>query len=147
MILIDSSAWIEYFRPQGLYTARQAVMEAIRNDEVAAHGIVRVEIVAFARSESDRQKLASDFAAFHWLGPTEEDFDGAIELGFELRRQGLTIPTTDLIIAATALRADCQLYHLDGHFEQIAAHSPLRSRHLGAAESFVMEPATPFGDR
>ncbi len=147
MILVDSSAWIEYYRPKGLYPARRAVAEAIRNDQVASHGIVRVEIVAFARCEADRRKLSSDFAAFHGLGPLEEDFDSAIRLGFQLRREGITVPTTDLIIAASAIRADCTVYHLDGHFEQIAEHSELRSRHLGTEASYVMEPPAEFETR
>ncbi len=144
MILVDSSAWIEYYRPQGLYMARQAVAEAVRDDKVAGHGIVRVEIVAFARNEKERRRLASDFAAFHELGPLEQDFDRAISLGYQLRREGFTVPTTDLIIAASAIRADCILYHLDAHFEQIASLSELRCRNLGTDSSYMMEPPAEY---
>jgi hypothetical protein len=141
VILVDSSAWIEFYRPNGQDAARFAVSRAMGNDEVASHGIVRVEILAFARDEADRRKLSSDFSAFHWIGPLERDYDLAIDLGFSLRRRGLTIPTTDLLIAASAIRAECQLFHLDDHFDQVAAHSQLQSRHLGRETgSYVMEP-------
>lgn len=132
MILVDSSAFIEYYRPSGSLAARRKVAAAIEADQVAVNGIIRVEILAFAPSDIELRKLASDFDAFHRLDLEPRDFDRAVELGFALRRRAITVPTTDLIIAACAIRAGATLYHLDRHFDQIAEVSELQVENLGA---------------
>ena len=48
MIVIDSSAFIEYYRGAGLEEVQDAVAAAIAADEVAVNGIIQVEICAFA---------------------------------------------------------------------------------------------------
>ena len=125
MILIDSSAWIEYYRSSGEHVAQMAVAEAIEEDQAAVNGIIRVEILGFAPDELQLRRLTSDFDAYHDLPLGSEDFDLASSIGFDLRRQGITVPATDLIIAACAIRADATLYHLDHHFEHIASTSDL----------------------
>ncbi len=130
MIVVDSSAFIEYYRPSGLQGARRKVAEAIAADLVAVNGIIRVEILAFAPDERVLKKLTADFDAFHGLDLEPQDFDRATELGFALRRRAITVPTTDLVIAASAIRAQATLYHLDSHFDRIAEHSELRVENL-----------------
>lgn len=130
MILVDSSALIEYYRPKGDPRVREAVAAAIAADQVAVNGIVRVEVLGFAAGEHERRLLASDFAAFHMLDLGRAEFDLACRLGFELRRRGVTVPATDLIIAASAIGAGAELFHVDRHFDQIADVCELKSRHL-----------------
>lgn len=133
MILIDSSAWIEYYRSSGDRRAQEAVAEAIEDDQAAVNGIIRVEILGFAPDELRLRQLTSDFDGYHQISLGPEDFHLASSIGFHLRRQGITVPATDLIIAASSIRADARLYHLDRHFEQIAAASDLGQQHLGSA--------------
>lgn len=129
-ILADSSVLIEYYRPEGSQRVGERLAEAIGADRITTNGIIQTEILAFVRNERDYKSVAADFAAFHWLDLTEDDFDLACRLGFTLRGHGLTIPPTDLIIAASALRAGAAVWHLDSHFDQIAEHSELRSVRL-----------------
>ncbi len=128
MIVIDSSAFIEYYRGAGLPDVQDAVAAEIAADEVAVNGIIHVEIRAFAAGDSERRQLEADFQAFHWLELERRDFDLATGIGFELRRQGLTVPATDLIIAASAIRAGVPLLHRDAHFDQVARYSELQVR-------------------
>ena len=55
-------------------------------------------------------------------------WEQAYELGFSLRRKGLTIPTADLIIAALAIENNIFLVHHDEHFEMIVSLAFLISR-------------------
>ncbi len=126
MIVVDSSAFIEYYRGSGLPDVQDAVAAAIAADRVAVNGIIQVEICAFASGDSERRQLEADFQAFHWLELRRRDFDLATELGFVLRRQGLTVPATDLMIAASAIRAGARLLHRDAHFDQVARQSELQ---------------------
>ena len=45
MFLIDSSAWIEYLRPNGSKKVKQRVREVLEKDEAVTCGIVVVEIL------------------------------------------------------------------------------------------------------
>ena len=135
MIVVDSSAFIEYYRPSGNPEVRKLIAQEIANDLVAVNGIIRVELGAFAASQKEFDRLTADFSAFHWLELEQEDFLMASQLGFNLRRIGLTVPPTDLIIAASTIRADATLYHLDAHFEDIARHSNLSTVDLRSVTS------------
>ena len=130
LILVDSSAFIEYYRPSGSPAVQAAVAEAIASERVAVNGIIQVEVLAFAPNQASYRKLEADFQAFHWLHLGAEEFALATEMGFRLRRQAITIPPTDLIIAASAIQAGAVLYHVDGHYDSIAQHSDLTVRHL-----------------
>ncbi|HWM94003.1 MAG TPA: PIN domain-containing protein [Thermoanaerobaculia bacterium] len=135
LILIDSSAFIEYYRPSGSPAVQAAVAEAIGTERVAVNGIIQVEILAFAPDQANYRKLQADFQAFHWLNLGSEEFALATELGFQLRRQGITIPPADLIIAASGIQAGATLYHVDGHYDSIAQYSNLAVRHLSPKNS------------
>ena len=130
MILLDSSALIEFYRPDGNVKVRAEVFEVIAADRAATNGIIQVEVVAFARGKKVVEALRSDFLAFHWFDLGREQFDLAGAMGNEVRSRGITIPSTDLIIAASAIAADATLYHLDHHFDEIAALDRLKHRNL-----------------
>ena len=100
MILVDSSAWIEYYHPRGNSAVQEAVASAIQSDEAAVNGIIYVEIVGFVSNDNQRKTLMSDFGSFHWLELHRGIFDEACELGSTIRVHGITVLATDLIIAA-----------------------------------------------
>ena len=130
MILVDSSAWIEFYRPSGDQRVASTVAKVIEEDMVCTNGIIQAEIVSSAPDRKSCELLAADFRAFHWLKFGHNDFDLASKMGFDLRRGGVTVPATDLIIAASAIHADATVYHLDSHFDQIAKNARLKAVHL-----------------
>ena len=76
--------------------------------------------MTFAKGESAYEQLEQDFQAFHWLDLNKAVFDKAVEMGHRLRASGMTVPASDLIIAASTILTDAKLYHLDHHFDLIA---------------------------
>lgn len=128
MILADSSALIEYYRPAGDPRVQAAVAEAIAKDLLAVNGIIQVEILGFAVHRKERDMLLLDFSAFHCLPLEPTVFSLASDLGFELRRQGVTVPATDLIVAASAISSQSELLHIDRHFPLVASMSDLVCR-------------------
>jgi predicted nucleic acid-binding protein len=70
------------------------------------------------------------FKAFHFVTVSEEDYYSASLPGSSLRRKGISVPSTDLIIAASAIKGDYTLLHQDHHFDLIAKHSSLKSINL-----------------
>ena len=128
MILVDSSVWIEYYRTDGDPRYKRWVAEAIRRDQVAVNAIVAAEILTFTRDRGQYETVAADFSAFHWTAVDRAVGLRASDLGFRLRRNGVTVPATDLLIFASAFEARAELMHHDGHFASIAKAVPLTLR-------------------
>lgn len=130
MILVDSSAFIEYYRPRGLPAIQNAVDKAVEADLVAVNGVIQVEVLGFASGQPSLRELRHDFGSFHWLEVERTDFDLATEIGLSLRKKGITVPAPDLIIAASAILADAVLYHADSHYDSLALHFDLKATNL-----------------
>ncbi|MFL6233575.1 MAG: PIN domain-containing protein [Thermoanaerobaculia bacterium] len=130
MILVDSSALVEYYRPKGIPEVQAAVTEAIEADAAAVNGIIQVEVLAFVSGRASFDELLDDFKVFHRIALQETDFDRATEMGFSLRSRGVSVPPTDLIIAASAIRAGAILYHTDGHYDMLSRYYGLKAKNL-----------------
>jgi len=125
-VLVDTSAWIEYFRPRGDKRLHRAIIALLDQDLVATTGIIKAELLKGARSAAELEQLKQKIASLMFLETPEILWEACGELGFECLKRGYTIPTADLLIAAIAIRYDCALLHCDQHFDHIARCSTLR---------------------
>jgi predicted nucleic acid-binding protein len=127
VILVDSSAWIEFQRATGSAADRR-VTAAISGDErLATMGLVILEVLAGARDERHARDLRRLLDRCQFL-PLEEpsDHEGAAALYRACRRSGSTIRRLpDCLIAAVAIRAGAAVLHQDADFDAIARHTPL----------------------
>ncbi len=132
LYLVDTSIWVEVFARTGHSEAlANHLASALRHGRVATTGIVRFELLMGARDSHDYERLSQMLGALRQLPTADECWIEAGELGFRLRRAGVTLPATDVLIAAVAIREGAVLIHRDRHFDVIAAHAPL------AVESYV----------
>jgi hypothetical protein len=128
VILVDSSAWVEFLRATGS-RAHLRLRSALEGEEVlACTDPVLMEILAGARDDADRDRLRRLLFGLEFLavdGPT--DYESAAEL-YRLCRSGGETPRklTDCLIAAVAIRNDAGLLCEDADFLAIARHAPLR---------------------
>jgi hypothetical protein len=127
VILVDTSAWVEYLR--GTDSAVDLrVGAAIEADEpLATTGIVVLELLAGARDERHARDLGRLLDRCRFL-PLEEpsDHEAAASLYRTCRRQGATIRRLpDCLIAAVAMRTGAEVLHDDVDFDEIARHAPL----------------------
>jgi predicted nucleic acid-binding protein len=134
VILVDSSAWIEFQRATGSPVDRR-LTQAIQDDEpLATTGLVVLEILAGARDERQAADLRRLLDRCRFL-PLEEpsDHEAAAALYRACRREGSTIRRLpDCLIAAVAIRTRTALLHRDADFDAIAAHAPLTIAQVGA---------------
>lgn len=128
LVLIDSSVWIDYYQPKTSEELKRAVKKLIEADRVATCSIIAVEVIQGTVSNRDYQKVSVDMTAFREFSLNRNVTKRAAKLGFDLRRQGITIPTIDIIIAATALENNCALWHQDNHYELIAKRTDLKTK-------------------
>lgn len=127
-LLVDSSIWIEYYRPDGRPEIQDAVREELRAGGVATTPLIVSEVARGAPDPETLEALVDDFSALACLDGGFDAGVRAARIGHALRRSGRPVPTTDLLIAAEAVGADYELWHQDGHFERIADITDLRQR-------------------
>jgi hypothetical protein len=114
MILVDTSAWIEFFRDRHPIAGR--VDGLLESNDVATCGPVITELRRGFRSASDRARILPLFEACHWLPQPASLWEDAGDLGFAIGRKGVTVKTLDLLIAAYALSHSIPLLTTDRDF-------------------------------
>jgi predicted nucleic acid-binding protein len=128
VILVDSSAWIEFLRATGSPAHLRLRRELEREGALASTDVIVMEILAGARDDADRDRLRRLLFGVEFLavdGPA--DYERAAELYRACRAGGETPrKLTDCLIAAVAMRNGATLLCEDADFAVIARHSPLR---------------------
>jgi predicted nucleic acid-binding protein len=127
MILIDTSAWIEFFRRRGNIVVKSRVAGLVETGDAGFCGPVLYELLLGARPAETalvRQALGFcrllDFPIEAWeLGATLEK---------TMRLKGISIPCDDLLVAAAALHNDVPLYSTDKHFQTLVEHAASKLR-------------------
>lgn len=122
MILLDTSAWIEYLRDTGS-SACQRVNDLLIDDEpVATCDTVISELLAGPKDEYHANELMRLLDRCHFY-PTRPLFDstGAAAIYRACRRSGFTPRRlNDCFIAAVALENGLVVLHTDRDFDRIA---------------------------
>jgi len=119
MFLIDSSAWIEYFRPKGSLSVKERVREILKKEEAITCGIVTIELLRGAKDQIFFESLKEYLLALPQIPLDEVVLLKAAEWGFLLDPKVKKVPTTDLIIGASAYNRATVL-HCDSDFELLA---------------------------
>jgi predicted nucleic acid-binding protein len=101
VILIDTSAWIDFFRDRGPFADR--VDHALEEGEAAICGPVETELRRGLRSRAERAEVLLHLRGCHALPQPRDLWEEAGELGFALGRRGVTVKTLDLLIASYCL--------------------------------------------
>jgi hypothetical protein len=117
MILVDTSAWVDFFRASGSMADR--VDALLGAGEVALCGPVITELRRGLRSPAERRKVIPLLGGCHYLEQPENLWEEAGELGYALARKGVTVKTFDLLIATYALAHGVPLLTSDSDFAAI----------------------------
>lgn len=127
MILVDTSAWVEFQRATDSPADRR-LTAALQSDEpLATTGVVLLELLAGAHDDRHAAELRRLLARCELLALEEpSDYEAAAALYRHCRRAGKTIRRLpDCLIAAVAIRAGTEVLHQDADFDAIAHHSAL----------------------
>lgn len=130
MILIDTSAWIEYFRATGSAAAVEVRrLLSTGPDHVVMCEPIAMEILSGAVDDAHHAKLEQLVNGLPSLKLDDAvDFRGAAVIYRAARRAGSTIRSVnDCLIAAVAIRHGVSIIHRDADFEVIAAITSLAS--------------------
>lgn len=124
MILIDTSAWVEFLRDTGSPVCE--LVDKLLAKDIATCDAIRMEVLAGARSEQHLQELRGLLARASIVPTGPIDFEAAAALYRTCRQRGRTVrKLMDCLIAAVAIRAAIPVLHLDSDFDALVEHTPL----------------------
>jgi predicted nucleic acid-binding protein len=124
VILIDTSAWVEFLRDTGSVISDR--VDALLDHEIATCHPIRMEVLAGARDEQHLADLRGLLARASLLPTEPTDYEEAAVLYRTCRRRGETVrKLIDCLIAATAIRSAIPILHSDNDFDVLARHTPL----------------------
>jgi predicted nucleic acid-binding protein len=115
--LIDTSAWIHSLRPDGDAAVRERVRRHVQSGEACWCPLVRLELWNGARGEHEKRVLRELEERLEALAIDEDVWSTACELARRARKSGVSVPATDILIAACARRHGAGIEHADEHFE------------------------------
>ena len=114
-VVVDTNAWIDYFR-SGTGANADAVAKLLEEENALLCGMVELEILQGLRKH-ERSLVRDLFRALDFVEATRQDFVLAGERLGDLRRKGITLPSSDCLIAAQCLNRDLPLLSVDKHFD------------------------------
>ena len=122
MILVDTSAWVEFDRATGSPVDSRLAELIATGDDVAVTEPVIMEVLAGARDdqrEHELRRLMRRFALLRFDAAI--DFDAATRIYRTSRRSGVTPRgMVDCMIAAVALRYGASLLAADSDLDRVA---------------------------
>lgn len=125
MILIDTSAWIEFLRNTGSPVCRR--VDLLLDVRIATCDPVRMEILAGARDGEHLNQLRRLLARATPLAVEPVDYEEAAALFRTCRRRGETVrKLIDCLIAAVAIRAGVPVLHADADYDVLSRHTRLQ---------------------
>jgi hypothetical protein len=116
-ILADTSVWIEFFKPQS--TVGKKLETLIMNNSVWVCGVVLFELVQGVRSEEEKAKILDALSDLEYAEMTRHLWRKTAELSASLKKKGLNLPLSDILITALAIEHNLKIFTLDKHFAQI----------------------------
>jgi predicted nucleic acid-binding protein len=117
--LVDTSVWVEFFR--GKKTVIKKRLENLLDENRAVvSGIILAELLTGVSDEKEQRFLEECFLGLPCLEASREAFALAGKMGALLRKKGITMPISDLLIAALAKTHALTVLTLDNHFQTLA---------------------------
>lgn len=125
MILIDTSAWVEFLRGTGSSACDE--VDRLLAADIAICDAIRMEVLAGAGDEAHLRQLRGLLARAAVLPTGPADYEAAAALYRTCRHRGETVrKLVDCLIAAVAVRERVPILHADTDFDALARHTALR---------------------
>ncbi|MFA5353233.1 MAG: PIN domain-containing protein [Thermodesulfovibrionales bacterium] len=116
-VIVDTSVLIGFFKDtEGV---AGAVEDLLQQGRVVITGIVLAELLQGMKNLREELLLDDFLLAVSTLELTTGIWLKAGRLALALRRKGITLPLTDVAIAALAIEHDLPVFTLDKHFKEI----------------------------
>jgi predicted nucleic acid-binding protein len=142
MVIVDTSAWVEFFRRQGDPSVKLAVKGLLDAYEATLCGPVEMEFLGGARPE-EKDRIQSWFGIVPYARNDQKIWRKAATLYSRMNGKGFKVPWNDALIACITIEKGCRVYAVDKHFEAMSRFAGLRLYHPGYNGSFNPESDSP----
>ena len=117
-VLVDTSAWIAYFRQQEpLHSTVAALLET---DRICCVGLILAELLQGAKGKAEQATLRDFPSVFSFINETTLLWVAAGDLSASLRRKGHTVGLADCFIAVAAKEYGAVILTCDRHFDLLS---------------------------
>ena len=120
MVLVDSSSWIHLLRPDGDRKVRARVEQALQSGLACWCPMIRLELWNGAAGDHEKKVLRDLERSLPELAINDDVWKSSFELARRARAKGITVPASDLLIAACAQAHGARLESSDSDFELLA---------------------------
>lgn len=122
MILVDTSAWVEFLRGTGSPVCEE--VDRLLDAEIAIVDPILMEVLAGARDDRHLRELRGLLGRAQLLHCEPSDYAAAASLYRRCRSGGETVRRLiDCLIGAVAIRANTPVLAQDEDFEVLARHT------------------------
>lgn len=116
-VFVDTCIWVEFFKSK---TSKADFLENLLiNNAVWTSGIIVFELLQGVKSSEEKIKIQNILSGLNYIEMSYGLWQKSAELSLSLKKKGLSIPLSDIIIAAQAIEYKLQVASFDKHFEQI----------------------------
>jgi predicted nucleic acid-binding protein len=122
-ILVDTSAWIEFFRRKESPVSLR-LREYLKLNQVCYAGPIAVELYQGAKTSKELEVLHQLLQTIHYVEITRSHYHHAGEISHKAARSGKIFSIVDLILAVVAHDEQLKLLSLDTHFKEISQFCP-----------------------
>jgi predicted nucleic acid-binding protein len=120
VVLIDTSSWIHFLRPDGDRGVRARVAGLLIDGEARWCAMVRLELWNGAGGGRERAILRDFERVLEELPITDAVWESAYSLARLARSKGITAPATDILISACARHHGAAVETADADFAPLA---------------------------
>jgi predicted nucleic acid-binding protein len=122
VVLADTSVWVDFAR-RGRKGQAAGLATLLDEGDVSTCGPVVAELIAGSMGEV-AERMWTTLSSLLWAEMTPETWCEVGAVAHRLRRDGQTLPLTDLAIAIAAGRAGHALWSFDSDFECVRSVMP-----------------------
>ena len=117
-VLIDTSVWIDFFRKPESETGEK-IVKHLKRGSISTCGVVVFEVLQGAADAEEFTFLEENLKGLHFLDSSAEVFFEAGKTSYDLRKRGITLPLSDILIATLAIANRQIVWTKDQHFKKM----------------------------
>lgn len=123
MVILDTSALVEFFREKGDGHVKLAVRSLFDAYEATLCGPVEMEFLGGTRPH-ERDRIRAWFNILPYARNDQKLWRKAADHFSLLKSKGLTAPWNDVLVATLSIELQCRVYAVDKHFDGMACILP-----------------------
>lgn len=116
-VLVDTCIWIEFFK--GGSDTGERLASLIVEDSVIMCGVVLFELLQGIKSDTEKITILNAISELPYIEMDKTIWERSAAISSSLRKNGVTVPISDILMASISLQYNLSIFTFDKHFESI----------------------------